>query len=382
MNYIIGNRILFMIFSITLISAFRWLPPEAGEWAISQFEALELNRTHHRGTDRRPSTPFINGDGFRSICDHVCDDFNRCRFTPENVKDGQCVFVKSDFFEFFARDITKRIPGKYVIVSHNGDQSTPDGQDDAPRIGMSKFVVTDVLEAEYKAGRLLAHHAQNLWWKNNTFKSRPEFLHCLPIGIENRQYPMGRHVKNYLPAIRRNVINRRNMTIEEATTQKPLLLVAFYPKSRIPDRYKVLQAIGAIPFKGQSKPKYPFYNETDLNHDERLDAIVHHRFVLAPFGHGLDTHRLYEIFLMGGIPVTRRSTISSCYDDSDNIVNGVKRKSLPIVILDSWDDLTKERLEKEWLRITKMPADSWDWKRLFADHWYARIDHTGKYKLV
>ena len=30
---------------------------------------------------------------------------------------------------------------KCIVVSHNGDLSSPDGQDDAPRIGMAKHVV-------------------------------------------------------------------------------------------------------------------------------------------------------------------------------------------------------------------------------------------------
>lgn len=162
------------------------------------------------------------------------------------------------------------------------------------------------------------------------------------------------------------------MTIAEEE-RKPLILVAFYPKSRVPDRQKVLTILGAIPPKGQSKPKNPFYNETDLNHEEWLDAIVEHRFVLCPFGHGLDTHRVSEVLLMGGIPVMRKSTISSCYDDSDNTFNGMTRGSLPIVLLDSWQDLSKERLEVEWQRITRIPKTSWDWKRLFLDHWLQRI---------
>lgn len=372
-----ASKVLFILLLCFFIKipAYDWLSPEVGQHIINLFESREANRTQVRGTDRRSSSPFISGDGFRDICQHICDESNRCRFSPENVKDGECIFVKTDFFEFFVRDVTSRIKGKYVIITHNGDLSAPDGQDDAPRIGMPKYVVSDILEREFNAGRLIAHHAQNLWWTNNTHRPRPPFLHCLPIGIEDRQYPMGKHVHRYIPALMRNVVNRpnRNMSIEEAS-KKPLILIAFYPKSRIPDRQKVLHLIGAIPPKGQPKPVNPFYNETDLSHDEWLDAIVHHRFVLAPFGHGLDTHRLYEIFLMGGIPVTRRSTITSCYDDSDNVVNGLTRgKSLPIVILDSWKDLTKERLEMEWQRIVQIPKTSWDWKRLIIDQWFDRI---------
>lgn len=297
---------------------------------------------------------------------------------PEKVKDGECVFVKTDFFEFFVKEITPRIPGKYIIVSHNGDLSAPDGQDDAPRIGMPRYVVSDVLLREYNAGRLLAHHGQNLWWKNNTFSPKPVFTHCLPIGFENRQYPTGKNVHVYAEALQRFVLDKPEMSIEEQA-KKPLLLVAFYPKSRVPDRHKVLSIMGVFPPKGQPKPVNPYYNYTDLNHMEWLEGITTHRFVLAPFGHGLDTHRVSEILMMGGIPVMRRSTISSCFDNTDNKLvarNGtvLNRGSLPVVLLDKWEDLSKERLELEWDRIMHhAPPEKWDWSRLFLKHWVDRI---------
>ncbi len=296
---------------------------------------------------------------------------------PALVKDGECIFVKTDFFEYFVKEVANRIPGKYIIVSHNGDLSAPDGQDDANRIGMPKYVVSDILANEYKNGRLIAHHGQNLWWKNATARPRPSFSHCLPIGFENRQYPTGKNVHAYAEALKSLILDRPLLSVEEQT-KKPLLLVAFYPKSRVPDRQKVLSTLRVFPPKGVPKVENPFFNYTDLNHQEWLEGIVTHRFVLAPFEHGLDTHRISEILLMGGIPVTRRSTISSCFDDSDNthfLKDGttVSRGSLPVVILDSWEDLTKDRLEAEWARIARVPPEDWDWSRLFLPHWVDRI---------
>ena len=124
-----------------------------------------------------------------------------------------------------------------------------------------------------------------------------------------------------------------------------------------------------------------WYNLTDLDHQQWLDGILEHKFVLAPFGHGLDTHRFSEILLLGGIPVMRRSSISSCYDDSDNDMGppgGTKgpRGSLPVVILDSWDELTQERLEKEWEENFKNAHQKqWDHRRLLLPHWLDRIDN-------
>ena len=361
-----------------------WLPKEAAEWAINDFEEHEKNRSliSYRGADRRTSWPFITGDGLRHMCNHICEDANRCRMDPAAVKDGECVFVKTDFFDFFAKDVTNRIPGRYIIISHNGDLSAPDGQNDAARIGMPRYVASDVLALEHSKGRLIAHHGQNLWWINKTTSPRPSFSHCLPIGFENRQYPIGRQIHAYTVALKRFVIDRPQQSIEEKS-KKPLLLIAFYPKSRVPDRSSVLSVLRVFP---PNKDPNPFYNYTDLSHMEWLQAIGDHRFVLAPFGHGLDTHRISEILMMGGIPVMRRSTISSCYDDSDNSyvadrhggnADGTApvktRGSLPVVIVDKWEDVTKERLEQEWERLSKIPDSHWDWKRLFIYQWIDRI---------
>ncbi|RYH01200.1 hypothetical protein EON65_48535 [archaeon] len=352
---------------------------EIAKWAIEDFKKQEAERSkmHFRGTDRRASSPFISGDGFRTYANHICEDANRCRMDPESVKTGEIIFVKTDFFDFFAKSVIPRINASYIVVSHNGDLSAPDGQDDAPRIGMPRYVASDILAEEFRKGRLIAHHGQNLWWKNHTFSPRPEFSHCLPIGFENRHWTIGKQVHVYTEALQRYVIDQPYKHLTD--DQRPWLLIAFYPKSRVPDRSKVLSILRVFPPKGQSKLENPWYNYTDLNHVQWLEAITYHKFVLAPFGHGLDTHRISEILMMGGIPVMRRSTISSCYDDSDNMMldkhtgKKLNRGSLPVVILDKWEDLTPERLKVEWERIKKIPKDQWDFKRVFIYHWVDRI---------
>jgi hypothetical protein len=74
------------------------------------------------------------------------------------------------------------IPNRYVLVSHNGDISAPDGQNDTMKPDMPVFVTSDILKKEYERGRLLAHHAQNLWWVNWKVVPKPPYMHCLPIG--------------------------------------------------------------------------------------------------------------------------------------------------------------------------------------------------------
>jgi hypothetical protein len=237
------RHLLFFIYILCTVLTSRafWLTKEVAGGIIKEWRDAEAKREEKpgRGHDRRPATPFVSGDGFRELCSpHICEDANRCRMTPEAVKDGECIFIKADMFEMFMTHVAPRIAGKYVIVTHNGDLSTPDGQTDAPRIGMGKYEALPRLITEYKAGRLLAHHGQNLWWRNVTIgEPRPEFLHCLPIGVEIRQYKVGSHPEVYTDTLQR-FIDAPSQTMEQLSN-RPLLLVAFYPKSRVPDRHKV-----------------------------------------------------------------------------------------------------------------------------------------------
>ena len=82
---------------------------------------------------------------------------------------------------------------------------------------------------------------------------------------------------------------------------------------------------------------------------------------------------IYVVFYIR-VPVIRRSSITSCYDDSDNVIGGTSRASIPVVVVDKWSDVNESRLNWEWKRITSYSREHWDWKRLFIDHWFERID--------
>jgi len=183
------NSLVLLLLIILLDVSYPWLPQEDVRNIIAKFQELESKRANSANSDLRSSSPFITGNGFREFCaPNICDEHNKCKLDPRLVKDGSCVFVKSDYFNQFVKQIAIKIPGRYVIVSHNGDLSSPDGQDDAPSIRLPIYVTSNILKSEYDAGRLLAHHGQNLWWENNRNTSRPSFLHCLPIGLENRRW--------------------------------------------------------------------------------------------------------------------------------------------------------------------------------------------------
>lgn len=70
-----------------------------------------------------------------------------------------------------------------------------------------------------------------------------------------------------------------------------------------------------------------------------------HEFVACPRGNGIDTHRLWECLYRGSIPVVKRSVWSEMIEMLD----------LPIVQVESWDEILRLDLEKEYSKHSHNP---------------------------
>ena len=60
--------VVMMALSINKITCI-WMPKEAAEWTVNEFDKLESirNNISFRGTDRRASAPFISGNKYTNI---------------------------------------------------------------------------------------------------------------------------------------------------------------------------------------------------------------------------------------------------------------------------------------------------------------------------
>ena len=364
---------LFLLFFQLLFCRGSWLTNEAVDYFVNEFEKLEhyrLAKTVSKlSKDDRSSAPFITGNGFMHIANVIA-----APNSVINIQQNDCIFISRDFYSEFVETYMQLINTSYTLIVHNGDESTPDGQNDTVGYRYDKIVTSQILLEEHNKKKLLSLYASNLWWSNYTLNPRPSYFHCIPIGLENREHKYGQNLNQYINAM-------KNSMIPNHSANKGLLLVPLTPNSL--DRAKVLTWLE----KTVKKNGETWYNHTILPHPDWLKAITEHKFVLAPFGNGLDTHRMYEIWLMGGIPVARKSTISSCFNDEDTSIggNGSPGGSLPVVFLDSWDQLTKKRLVEEWKKIVKVSKEEWNWRRLTLGHWMERLNcptHSHRHPVI
>lgn len=262
--------------------------------------------------ERGSSAPFISGDTFRAVANHVFDETTK-DFSSEKVQYGDLIFVKTDweYLTDFFINYHPMIMNPYILITHNSDHSAP-----------GPFY--DYLEDS----KLLAWFAQNV---EGDFHIK---LHPIPIGIANRCWSHGN------PAIFSSCLEK-----SQEMNKTILCYINFSPSTYPEERMPLLELFASQSWCTVSSPKAL---------SSYLQDLASSKFVLSPRGNGLDCHRTWEALLMGAIPIVRSSHLDSMFQD------------LPVLIVQNWEDITESYLEFQYNTIKQKQQDL---SKLFIDYW-------------
>lgn len=123
---------------------------------------------------------------------------------------------------------------------------------------------------------------------------------------------------------------------------------------------------GLIPDRAQAREfanSSPLVTVQQLSSDDYFTALTHFDFMLCPLGNGVQAPKIVEALLMGCIPIT---TWHPTFVE-------LQQRGLPVVIVESWDDITedflreayREAFPRAWaFRDTLMDLDAW-WRFSF-----------------
>jgi hypothetical protein len=277
--------------------------------------ALRAALNQRRG--KRPSSyPFISGDSFRSICNHVWEEGSRV-LKPYDIREGDLIFCQSDLLEEFESRILTEIDSSVTLVLGNSDRN---------------FSSELALFRQRYPGLTL--FAQNL--DQSVVGTSP-----LPIGLENAW-----RAHHGIPR--------------------------FFNVTRKQDHEKLIRIMWS--FSSHTNPKERALAATWLAKCDLADKVEHlsarkHRkalssyaFVAAPQGHGIDTHRTWEAMYVGSIPIVQRSFMTEEYE----------KLGLPLWVIDSYEDLLdvdEMQLQRKYHEL----KPKFDARELWADFWFDRL---------
>lgn len=270
--------------------------------------------------DTRPgSYPYISGDSFRALADHIHDETQT--FNPSDVRQGDVVFVANPLTLSFLQKIHPLIKNQYILIEHNGDDS----------IGKT---IADLLDE-----KIIRFYAQDVTCEHK--KIIP-----IPIGIENLHF----HVNGVVALFNRF---RHKIDVRPRTRKNRIFFffsISTNPAERAPAKEYFLGHSSMDTVVGMLSPRM------------HLKTLMKYKFVASPPGNAIESCRTWEALYLKTIPVVK-DFVAMRYFASIG---------LPIWIVKDWKELegySEGDLSRKYDDLIKNA----NWEPLHMDFWIKKI---------
>ena len=164
----------------------------------------------------------------------------------------------------------------------------------------------------------------------------------LPLGVCNSTEESDKHILLGNVEIISNVIKKQ-------VEKKNLIYLNVDVTTNPSVRQNVIDKFKNFPWVKFELPEYSI-NGRELF----LTNLKESKFVFCPQGNGIDTHRIWETLYMGSYPVVIRHSTHNNLND------------LPILFIDSWDEITENFLEQKYFEMKNL---NYNYKKLTQSYW-------------
>lgn len=263
---------------------------------------------------------YLSSLTFRKMADFIIDPATP--FDPQKVQDGDIIYVESSILYFFAQHQQPKISKKYVLITHGHDQSIP---------GNYAHILNDP--------NLIAWFAQNV-----DQCSHPK-LYPIPIGIY-RNLQQGGLLK-YLDQIR---------TKAPQENKEHLLYMNFCIGTNTKDRSFVYDIF---------KNKNFCFVSGRKSYENYLKDIASSKFILSPFGGGIDCYRTWETLYIAEAQYLENEEISSVPVVQTSDLNPLY-EGLPVIVIKDWNEVTEEFLNQKY---KELQGKKYNFEKIHAKYW-------------
>lgn len=256
------------------------------------------------------------------------------------IKDGSIVYVSSSAIPAFLKKLAS-IPHPIVLVSGDADESVPD----------------DVFASNETFLEFIENDKIIHWFAQNCVKTHRK-LTQIPIGLDYHTMAKGSHWwgKQTNPVDQEAELLALNNGAQKFQLRKPICYSNFhfnYSKSKFGnDRADAIKQIPA---------ELIYYEPIEIGRTKSWKTMTEYAFVVSPAGNGLDCHRTWEALCLGCIAIVKTSALDPLYKD------------LPVLIVDSWTDITQTKLENT---IAEFGKRSFNYNKLLLSYWVDMIRAT------
>ena len=227
---------------------------------------------------------------------HSCDSFD-----PESVKDGDLIFVKTDYIfnGVFELKFLDKISNQFNLIT-----------------GVSSYQLGKDTHGSYN--RILQSPKLKKWFCVHPPEEQNEKIIPLPIGFQEPDRPGGNQL----------FLERIKMIRKDFSKKEDKIFLPYHDLSTNPKRRAQFEYLASLDFVNAQRKKQ--------NLSEYYQSLNNHKFVIGLEGSGPDIHRNYETMLVGSIPINIKNCIENLF--SYHGIDGV--------FLENWNQLEKNKFEQ------------------------------------
>jgi hypothetical protein len=255
--------------------------------------------------ERKSSFPYFTGDTWRYFCDWRLTSNET--FDPKKVRRGDMIFVEYQLLRAF-RKLARKIKQPFIVVTPNVE-----GHSDGPLPGPHE----KLLSIRNVAG----------WFVQNIDCAPTSRVFPIPIGLSNTFWQRGDF--KAVQEKKRDIFCYVNFDV---ATNQSCRKVCW-------DYFAKMDWTKAV--RGKEYQDY-------------LRDLSRSVFVISPHGNGLDCHRTWEALCLKCYPVVLSSSLDPLYE------------GLPVVIVNSWDEVTESFLKE---KQKELDSKSFAFERAYFPYW-------------
>lgn len=278
------------------------------------------------------SYPYITSYTFMyEICDHflisgydteyVLNLNSERELIPNNVKNGDFIFIKTDLLVLFINNYLPKINNNFNIITGRSDYTIDNKY--------YNLLENEKLIKMYSVNTVIEHYK----------------LVTIPLGIQNLNWRFDNNPQSNYRLI--DNVNSEHLDI------KGDILMSF----QIHTNSKIRQDLYNR-FKDMDFVKIRNFSNNERNDEEFVKEyfreIKSHKFVLCPWGNGYDCHRNWETLYLGSIPIIKRHISFNSFED------------LPIWFVDDWDEVNNNTINDKYNEIKNK---KYNFDKIYFDFW-------------
>jgi hypothetical protein len=252
------------------------------------------------------------------------------------LKAGDTVYICSSAINDFVYNILPKIQKPFILVTGDSDMPIPNG-------ALSDTEFQTLIENKY----LIVWFSQNLVMSQ---KIVPK-LQYLPIGLDYhtlalRDMEWGPKAS---PKMQEAILLSAAKKAPPLLSRKPIAYTTFHFEINRGGRRQAYEQIPS---------DLVYYEPTRVTRIVSWKRQTEYAFIVSPPGEGIDCHRTWEALCLGCIPILLTSTLDDMFAD------------LPVLIVQSWTDITRELLDKT---VQEYSTREFCKEKLTLEYWMNKI---------